>query len=74
LLPHPPRPSAPPFKCLQHEKARLDAGSRAFRKLQKKLKEDEMRAFRGDENVGDADEFGGGGGSRASSAARGVGR
>jgi len=35
-----------------------------------------MRAFRGDENVGDAEEFGGGGGggSRASSAARGVGR
>jgi hypothetical protein len=73
LPPHPPAPSVPALHPpSQHEKARLDAGSRAFRKLQKRLKEDEMRAFRGDENVGDAEELAGG--SRASSAARGVGR
>jgi len=46
----------------KREKAQVDAANRALRKLQKRLRDEEFRAFRGDEHVGDDEAAAGGGG------------
>lgn len=58
----------------RREKERVELANRALRRLQKRLKEEEFKAFRGDENVGDNEDVSGGGAgvSRGAAAARGV--
>lgn len=65
--------SAPLCLLLQREKAKVDAANRALRRLQKRLRDEEFKAFRGDETVDEGGVAAAGlGGSSGSASGRGT--